>query len=146
MTWVIEYCLKDSKYDKIFLVTEDQNNFEEITKIYKDKVIFLKQTIRARDNQYVFDNYLRLSHRYKLGRDILLETYLMSHCDGLIDIDTNPFEIACALNLNPKQKKYLVKNPFNKNYPVLTHFIWDIKKILPEKFGGFKKIPEIKII
>ena len=69
----------------------------------------------------------------------------MSYCDGLVSIKTNPFEIACALNLNPRQKRYLVENQFNKGYPVLTHFIWDIKKILPEKFGGFKKIPEIKI-
>ena len=145
MTWVIEYCLKDSKYDKIFLVTEDQNNFEEITKRYKDKVIFLKQSLRGKDTHYVFDNYLRLSHRYKLGRDVLLETYLMSYCDGLVGIKTNPFEIACALNLNPRQKRYLVENQFNKGYPIITRFIWDIKKILPEKFGGFKKIPEIKI-
>ena len=146
MTQVIEYCLKDSKYDKIFLVTEDQNNFEEITKRYKDKVIFLKQSLRGKDSQYVFDNYLRLSHRYKLGRDILLETYLMSYCDGLVGIKTNPFEIACALNLNPRQKRYLVKNQFNKNYPIIYRFIWDIKKILPEKLGGFSKIPEIKVI
>ena len=117
----------------------------EITKRYKDKVIFLKQSLKAKDSDYVFDNYLRLSHRYKLGRDTLLETYLMSYCDGLASIKTNPFEMACALNLNPRQKRYLVKNQFNKGYPVLTNFIWDIKKILPEKFGGFKKIPEIKI-
>tara|TARA_Y100000590_G_C15717535_1_gene1012369 strand:+ start:1123 stop:2232 length:1110 start_codon:yes stop_codon:yes gene_type:complete len=146
MTQVIEYCLKDGKYDKIFLVTEDQNNFEEIVKIYKDKVIFLKQSLKAKDSDYVFDNYLRLSHRYKLGRDILLETYLMSYCDGLASIKTNPFEMACALNLNPQQKRYLVENKFNKNYPVINRFIWHIKKILPEKLGGFKKIPDIKLI
>ena len=70
----------------------------------------------------------------------------MSYCDGLVSIKTNPFEIACALNLNPRQKRYLVKNQFNKNYPIIYRFIWDIKKILPEKLGGFSKIPEIKVI
>ena len=146
MIQVIEYCLKDSKYDKIFLVTEDQNNFEKITKRYKDKVIFLKQSLRGKDTHYVFDNYLRLSHRYKLGRDILLETYLMSYCDGLVGIKTNPFEIARALNLNPRQKRYLVKNQSNKNYPVIARLTGHIKRILPEKLGGFKKIPDIKLI
>ena len=51
----------------------------------------------------MWDNYSRTRHRYKLDR-IFVETYLLSFCDGYIDIDTNPREIAHGLNLNKNQK------------------------------------------
>jgi hypothetical protein len=135
----INEVLSKENYEQIFLVTEDVQNFNSIIDYFGDKIIYLKTSKRGKSNLEVWDNYSRNRHRYKLGRDILIETYLLSYCDGYIDIDTNPREIAHALNLNPNQKRYTIDNGHNKSWPIFNHikYSWYLKKILPEKFGGF---------
>ncbi len=132
--------LNEEKYDKIFLMTEDQNNFDSLIKYFGDKIIYLNTTSRGKTNQEVYDKYIRSRHRYKLGRDVLVETYLLSYCDGYFDIDTNPRTIAHLLNLNPNQKRYTIDNGFNNSWPIFNYlkYSWYIKNFLPEKLGGFK--------
>jgi hypothetical protein len=135
----INEILSKENYDKIFLVTEDVGNFDSIVNYFKDKVVFLNTSKRGKTDLEVWDNYSRSRHRYKLGRDILVETYLLSFCDGFIDIETNPRAIAHGLNLNPNQKRYTIDNGYNKSWPIFNHikYSWYIKNLLPEKFGGF---------
>lgn len=135
----INEILSKEKYDKIFLVTEDLGNFNSIINYFGDKVVFLKTSKRGKSDLDVWDNYSRNRHRYKLGRDILVETYLLSFCDGFIDIETNPRAIAHGLNLNPNQKRYTIDNGHNKSWPIFNHikYSWYLKNMLPEKFGGF---------
>ena len=136
---MINKILEKDKYDQIFLVTEDLKNFKSIIDYFGDKVIFLNTSLRGNSDLEVWDNYSRNRHRYKLGRDILLETYLLSYCDGYLDIDTNPREIAHALNLNKNQKRYTIDNGHNKSWPIFNHikYSWYIRNFLPERFGGF---------
>ena len=136
----INEILKKDKYDKIFLMTEDQNNFKALIDYFREKIIYLKTTVRGKTNQEVYDNYSRDRHRYKLGRDVLVETYLLSYCDGYFDIETNPRTIAILLNLNQNQKRYTFDNGFNNTWPILNYLnpTWTFKSILPSKFGGFK--------
>ena len=133
--------LKKNKYDKIFLVTEDSVNFKALKKYYKEKIICLENSQRGKTNLEVWKKYPRKLHRYKLGRDILYETFLLSYCDGFFDIDTNPREIAYALNLNPKQKRYSYNNGINKpwKYFKYLNFKWHIRKFMPKSLGGFEK-------
>tara|TARA_B100001741_G_C16533507_1_gene590715 strand:+ start:341 stop:1387 length:1047 start_codon:yes stop_codon:yes gene_type:complete len=135
----INEILKENNYDQIFLVTEDLKNFNSIVNYFGDKIIFLKTSLRGSSDLEVWDNYPRERHRYKLGRDILLETYLLSYCEGYIDIDTNPREIAHALNLYKNQKRYTIDNGHNKSWPIFNHikYSWYIRNFLPERFGGF---------
>tara|TARA_B100001063_G_C16769122_1_gene560461 strand:+ start:1258 stop:2307 length:1050 start_codon:yes stop_codon:yes gene_type:complete len=135
----INKILEENKYDKIFLVTEDLKNFNSIINYFGDKVMFLNTSLRGNSDLEVWDNYSRNRHRYKLGRDILLETYLLSYCEGYLDIDTNPREIAHALNLNTNQKRYTIDNGHNKSWPIFNHikYSWYIRNFLPERFGGF---------
>ena len=130
-------CLKD----KIFLVTEDSNNFKALKNYFGEKIIYLKNSQRGKTNFEVWKKYPRNLHRYKLGRDILYETFLLSYCDGYFDINTNPTEFAHAMNLNPNQKRYTFDNGINKwwTYFRYLNFSWNIKKNLPENLGGFKK-------
>ena len=138
---IINEILKKDQYDKIFLVTEDTANFKALTDYYKDKIIYLENSQRGKTNFEVFKKYPRKLHRYKLGRDILYETFLLSYCDGFFDIDTNPREISYAMNLNPKQKRYSYNNGINTawKYFKYLNYKWHIKSFLPENFGGFKK-------
>ena len=138
---IINEILKKEDYDKIFLVTEDITNFKALTSYFKDKIIYFENSQRGKTNNEVWDKYPRSLHRYKLGRDILYETYLLSYCDGFFDVGTNPREVAYALNLNPKQKRYTYDNGTNAPFKYFKYLNlkWHIRNILPEKLGGFKK-------
>ena len=129
--------LSKENYDKIFLVTEDLNNFKAIIAEFKDKVIYLNNSVRENNSNTAFDTYPRLNHRYKLGRDILIEACLLSYCDGYLDIRNNVREAAIAFNLNPNQKRYFIDNGHNSAYPVIGKYIWYIKSFLPKMLGGF---------
>ena len=135
----INEILKDDRYDQIFLVTEDLKNFNALTSYFGDRIVYLNSSLRGKSDLEVWDNYSRKRHRYKLGRNILLETFLLSYCEGYLDIDTNPREVAHALNLNINQKRYTIDNGHNKSWPIFNHikYSWYIKNLLPEKFGGF---------
>ena len=138
---IINEILKKDDYDKIFLVTEDSTNFKALKKYFKEKIICLENSQRGKTNLEVWKKYPRKLHRYKLGRDILYETFLLSYCDGFFDIDTNPREISYAMNLNPKQKRYSYNNGINTPWKFFKYlnYKWHIKSFLPENFGGFKK-------
>ena len=129
--------LSKENYDKIFLVTEDLNNFKAILAEFKNKVIYLNNSVRENNSNTAFDTYPRLNHRYKLGRDILIEACLLSYCDGYLDIRNNVREAAIAFNLNPDQKRYFIDNGHNSAYPVIGKYIWYIKSFLPKMLGGF---------
>ena len=133
----INKILSKENYDKIFLVTEDLNNFKAIIAEFKDKVIYLNNSVRENNSNTAFDTYPRLNHRYKLGRDILIEACLLSYCDGYLDIRNNVREAAIAFNLNPDQKRYFIDNGHNSAYPVIGKYIWYIKSFLPKMLGGF---------
>ena len=133
----INKILSKENYDKIFLVTEDLNNFKAIIAEFKDKVIYLNNSVRENNSNTAFDTYPRLNHRYKLGRDILIEACLLSYCDGFLDIRNNVREAAIAFNLNPNQKRYFIDNGHNSAYPVIGKYIWYIKSFLPKMLGGF---------
>jgi hypothetical protein len=136
----INEILNKENYEKIFLMTEDSYNFKKIKEYYGNKVVSLNTTVRGKTNQEVYDIYPRDRHRYKLGRDVLMETYLLSYCEGFFDIETNPRTISFALNLNPSQKRHTIDNGFNNTWRYFNYFryTWFFKSILPEKFGGFK--------
>ena len=138
---IINEILEKENYDKIFYVTEDSMNFRAVRDYFKDKIICLENSQKGKTDLEVFNKYPRTLHRYKLGRDLLYEVFLLSYCDGFFDIETNPREVAYALNLNPNQKRYTFDNGHNKKWKYFKwlNLKWHIKKVMPEKFGGFKK-------
>ncbi len=129
--------IKKEKYDKIFLVTEDIQNFDALQKEFKDNLIYLKNSFRS-TGKVAFKTYPRLNHRYKLGRDLLIETCLLSKCDGYIDTKGNIRGAVLNMNLNQKQKRYLIDNGFNPGLPLIGNYIWYLKNMLPRFLGGFK--------
>ena len=138
---IINEILEKENYEKIFLVTEDLNNFNALVKYFGNKIVFFENSQRGKTNLDVWKNYPRNLHRYKLGRDVLYETLLLSYCQGYFDIETNPTEFAHAMNLNPQQKRYTFDNGINKPWYFFKYlnYSWYIKKSLPEYLGGFKK-------
>ncbi len=83
----INYLINKFKYKKIFLVTEEDKYLEYFKKVYKEKLIYCN--FYRSKKQDAFKIYPRKLHRYKLGKEIILETLLLSKCKGLTFVKSN---------------------------------------------------------
>ena len=124
-------------FDKVFLVTEEENYKKFLISRFKEKILFIKSSYRSNKND-AFKVYPRRNHRFKLGREALIETLLLSKCDYLIHITSNISSAAIAWQLNKSQKRYKIDNGINVNNIFIAEVLWYIRKILPESLGGFK--------
>lgn len=140
---LISKIFRKYNYDKIFLCTEDLAYFEAIIKIFKEKVIFLKNTYKAYEDD-AFNVYPRSFHRYKLGRDILIEALLISKCDGFIFTTTNVSEFVRFLDKKNKINYYSIQNSFNSQNAYIAKWLWYYKNSFPTFMGGFKKKTYVK--
>ncbi len=129
--------LKENDIDHIFLVTEEKNYLDFFKKNYGEKLFYLKSSYRS-DKNDAFKIYPRNLHRYKLGREAVLEALLLSNCDYFLYLCSNISSAAIAYNKNPKQKRIEIMNGNNSKNIVVSQFYWYLKKILPSKYGGFK--------
>ncbi len=135
---LINKLIKNEKYEKIFLVTEEENYKNFLNEKFKDKLIFINSSFRSNENN-AFKIYPRKNHRYKLGREALIEANLLSRCDGLVYVTSNISSAAIAWNLNNTQKRFKIDNGINTKNVILSRILWYVKKIVPEFIGGFKK-------
>ena len=127
--------IRDKKIDKIFLVTEEQNYLDFFCNKFPDKLIYIKCCYRS-DKNDAFEIYPRDRHRYKLGREALLETLLLSKCDYFVYLCSNVSSAAISFNLNHEQKRIEIKNGMNSKNIIISQFLWYLKTFLPKKLGG----------
>jgi hypothetical protein len=144
MSTLIDKLLLENKYDKIFLSTEEEQYLNYFKKKYSNKLIYLKNVYRSNKND-AFKVYPRLNHRYKLGREILIETLLLSRCDCFVYVCSNVSSAAIAFNKNPNQIRIEIQNGLNSKNQIISQFLWYIKKILPKFLGGFGNDIQYKI-
>ena len=130
-----EKLLEENDIDNIFLVTEEQNYLNFFKKKYGNKLIYLKSSYRSNKND-AFKIYPRNLHRYKLGREAIIETMLLSSCEYFVYLCSNISSASIAYNIKKNQKRFEIKNGFNSKNIIFSQFKWYIKKILPSKFGG----------
>ena len=135
MLEITENLVKNEKIDKIFLVTEEQNYLDFFEKKFSNKIIHIKCCYRSNKND-AFEIYPRDRHRYKLGREALLETLLLSKCDHFIYLCSNVSSAAISFNLNTDQKRIEIKNGINSKNILIAQFLWYLKSMLPKSFGG----------
>ena len=95
--------LREEKIDKIFLVTEEKNYLDFYLKYFGDKLIYLKSCYRSNKND-AFKIYPRNFHRYKMGREAVIETFALSNCDYFVYLCSNVSSAAIALNLKKIRK------------------------------------------
>ena len=127
--------LDENDIDYIFLVTEEKSYLDFFKKKYGNKLIYLKSSYRSNKND-AFKIYPRNLHRYKLGREAVLETLLLSSCKYFIYLNSNISSASIGFNIEKNQKRYEINNGFNSKNIIYSQFYWYIKKILPKKFGG----------
>ena len=128
--------IKKNKLDKIFLVTEEQNYLEFFKEKFGNKVFFLNSSYRS-DKNDAFKIYPRNLHRYKLGREAIIEAMLLSSCKYFVYLCSNISSASIGFNIESKQVRYEIDNGFNSKNIIISQFYWYIKKIMPKTFGGF---------
>ena len=127
--------LRENDVDMIFLVTEELNYLSFFKKNFKNKLFYLNSSYRSNSND-AFKIYPRNLHRYKLGREAVLESILLSHCDYFIYLCSNISSAAISFNKNVNQKRFEINNGFNSKNILFSQFYWYFKKLIPKKIGG----------
>ena len=127
--------LEKNHYDKIFLVTEEQEYLKIFKKKYGSKLCFCK-SFRAYDRkEFSFNS--RKNHRYKLGRESLIEALILSKLSTLLCSRSNISEVAEFMSNNKKYRIHEIMNGFNSQSIFHSMYLWHIKKVLPKFLGGF---------
>jgi len=134
----VDQYLREKKFDKIFLVTAQKNYLELFIKRYGDKVCFCN-SFRTNTTKAFHYKDARINHRYKMGRDILIEMLLLSKLTTLICSRSSVAQLASLHSKNKNFETFEIWNGVNTDKILLSLFLWDIKRMLPEFLGGFKK-------
>jgi len=134
MLKIIENIKKNYKFDKIFLITEDLNNFRFMKNTFKDQLLTINN---FRSNKLkIFDINIRKYHRYKMGEEILINALLLSKCSVIVSTQTGVSDFAKFIN--PKIIFFKINNGLNSKRIVYSLLKFKIKSILPESLSGFK--------
>ena len=134
---LINSLIKKNNYKKIFVITEEQIYLDGLKKKFKDKLIFYESYRSYKDD--ALKKYPRKDHRYKLGEETLIETLILSECDGLISNTTN-IEKAARFISQKKQKIHEIHLGTNSRNKYIARWLWYVKSFLPENMGGLKII------
>ena len=132
----INFLIKKYKYTKIFLCTEDLNFFYFMKKKFKNKILFLDTYRSLKDDS--FRIYPRTFHRYKLGKEILIEALIMTYCNGFLHSKTNVSEFIKFIDRKKKINFFTLDNGFNSSNEYVARWLWYYKLFMPYNLGGFK--------
>ncbi|MBL6447225.1 hypothetical protein JMN32_12960 [Fulvivirga sp. 29W222] len=127
--YLAEIDKKIEKVDKLFLATDEQYVVDLFSDKYGDKLI-TNEVVRSEDSEAIHADS-RISDRYQLGLDALLDCYSLSLCTSAILTHSNLSY--AALFFNPKLKYKLMERwqPRVKRFKTLTLYYldkWGIRK------------------
>ena len=130
----INYCKKKFNFKKIFLVTEDIDNYLFLKNKYEDKIITI-DNFRSNKSK-IFNLKIRKFHKYKMGKEALINGYLLSYCNTIISSQTGISDFAKFLNKDVNFIK--IDNGNNSSSIFIFCFFMENKKFSSEKkLGGF---------
>jgi len=131
----IDCMLERDRYEKIFLVTEDSNLLEQVQSAYGNLVIHSASFRTNGTNAY--KSASRPRHFYELGREVLSDALWLSKCGGLIHCSSNVAEFSRFLNRGKYRSTIFINNGPNSRFYPFYKYMWGVKAVLPESFGGF---------
>ncbi len=129
--------LATGNFDKIFFVSEGKNYLKKFEKSFPGLVVSTDSFRSNFINSYKI--YPRKMHLYNLGIEILTDTILLSECGGIISASSNVSEMAIFLNQRKYRTNIQIRNGTNSSNIFLSKFLWYLKAMTPEKYGGFKE-------
>ena len=131
----VDLLLRKYNYTKIFLVTEEKKYLNAFKKKYGNLCIFYNSYRMGKED--LFKIYPRKNHRYKMGEETIIDTLLLSRCNGLLFIKSNVISAAILLS-KKKQKYHQIFLGYNSRNKYISRWLWYIKFLLPKYMGGFK--------
>lgn len=127
--------IKKYGYNKIFLITEEEKYYQSLKKIFGEKIItYPSYRMLTKDS---FKVYPRKNHRYKLGKETLIETLILSKCEGITYIKSNVTTFSknyCKFKQNDHEM-FFGHNSRNK---YISRWFWYLKNYFPFIFGKIK--------
>lgn len=131
----IDEILRIDDKKNIFLVTEDPNYLKIIKRKYGKKVKYLNsfRSLKSSD----FSNYKRKNHRYKVGKDSLIEVIILSKLNYLVCSESNISDFAKFMSQSKKFSLDRIINKRNSKNVLICFFRWKIKSYLPNFLGGY---------
>lgn len=132
---------KKNKCNKLILVTEDKLYLKYFKKNFNESLIYIdtprsEAKMFGSHNQH-FEDYNRKNHRYKLGKETIIDCLLLSNTDVFLYTDSNVWRFAVVIS-NKKQKKYEFKLSINSKFRIIARWKWYLKYYFPFIFGKLK--------
>ena len=134
---IIEKELKNNKYTKIFVVTEELKYFDILSKKFGN-IIYFSDSFRSNKNN-IFEQSFRKNHRFNIGKENIIDMLILSKSDKIICTNSHLPDASKFINYGKKMKFIEINNGFNSSNLLIAQYLWYVKKILPESLGGFKK-------
>jgi len=132
----IEAAIANQHFTRIFVASEDQDYVEAVLQRYPDLAITLPH-FRTRSPVNAYRINPRPMHKYLLGKEILIDAFVLAACDGLVSSTSNVTEFARAYNNGRYLTDLVIDNGLNAANPLLAKYVWLLKNNLPERLGGF---------
>jgi hypothetical protein len=126
--------VRELNFDQIFLVTEDQDYLDLLRSEFGSALIFTDSFRTRGENAYRMRP--RTLHRYKLGREVLIDAFLLSRCQALIASGSNVSEFAKLMNGDRYELACRIWNGMNCSNPLAALYLYDIRRHLPARLGG----------
>ena len=136
---MVDGALNNYDYEKIFIVSEEASYIDWLKLRYGSRVISTNSYRTYGLNAY--REYPREKHIYKLGKEVIIDAYLLSKCSSLIACTSNVAEFARFINHGRYIEDLKIRNGQNSSIRYLAKYLWFIKALLPSKFGGFSLDP-----
>ena len=118
--------LKENEIDRIFLITDQMNYLNYFKKKYNNKLSYW-QSFRSNKSK-MFDLKIRKKHKYKIGRDNLIEMLILSKINTIIYSHSNLVEFAIFHSNLKNIRTYQIENGLNSRNIFISLFLWKIKK------------------
>ena len=131
----VDLLLLKNNYKKIFLVTEEKKYLDAFKKKYGDLCITY-DTFRM-NKKDLFKIYPRKNHRYKMGEETIIDTLILSKCNGLLFTRSNLISAAMLFS-KKKQKYHEIFLGYNSRNKFVARWLWYIKCLLPKYLGGLR--------
>jgi hypothetical protein len=126
--------VRELNFDRIFLMTEDQNYLDLLRSEFGSALIFTNSFRTRGENAYRIKP--RPLHRYKLGREVLVDALLLSRCQAFLASGSNVSEFAKLMNGGRYEAAWQIWNGLNCSNPLVALHLYDIRRRLPARLGG----------
>ncbi len=132
----IDRAVAEFGFDRIFVASEDLDYVNAVLYRYSGMAVTLPH-FRTRSPENAYRIYPRPQHKYLLGKEILIDAFILSSCAGLVSSTSNVTEFARARNNGSYLVDLVIDNGLNATNPFFAKHYWALKNRLPEALGGF---------